>query len=85
MNAEEWAEWVTEGVWDVPAIETRDEFKAALVRAFEGLARTDPELLTVLREMVNRYESADDEPAFVARARAAIAKAERLSGDQGGE
>lgn len=29
-DAERWAEMVTEGVWDVPALETRSEFKAAM-------------------------------------------------------
>jgi hypothetical protein len=29
----DWAEWLTEGTWDVPALETREEFKAAAATA----------------------------------------------------
>lgn len=35
-----------------------------------------PDLLEALREMVDRFESCDDDPEYVTRARAAIAKAE---------
>ena len=35
-----------------------------------------PDLLEALVEMVDRWESADDDPGYVSRARAAIAKAE---------
>jgi hypothetical protein len=47
-----------------------------LVRANARLISAAPDLLDALREFVRRFESADDEPAYVVRARAAIAKAE---------
>ena len=36
---EDLAEHIAEGVWDVPAIETRDEFKFAVRGALEKLVR----------------------------------------------
>jgi hypothetical protein len=38
LTPERWAEWITEGVWDVPAIETRDEFRAAVAEALRQVA-----------------------------------------------
>src|SRR5687768_7419397 len=36
-DAEFWAEQITEGVYDAPSIETREEFKEALTRHFFAL------------------------------------------------
>ena len=42
MTIEEIAEWITAGIWDVPAIETREELKASvlsvLARAIQSAA-----------------------------------------------
>lgn len=39
MSLEEMAELIAEGVWDVPAIETREEFKAVVKSSLEHVVR----------------------------------------------
>jgi hypothetical protein len=45
------AERIAEGVWDVPAIETREEFKAAVVQELRPVLRA----LAVAEQEVKRW------------------------------
>lgn len=38
QEVEAWAEWLTEGTWDVPALETREEFRAAALIVVQRIA-----------------------------------------------
>jgi hypothetical protein len=62
----DWAEWLTEGTWDVPALETREEFKAAAATALReyGDQRERAAVLTAAKAVCG--SCAFEEPVTVA-------------------